>query len=831
MVSATPAEGACCEGRRCVCGVFPSLRESSTQTDEETKEHPLEEYVEEESFEQTDVRNLEQNIPLTSQCPHVKKSLQQVFECAYAQLVLPWYAVPEPCEQQPLHKVLSRDFDFVIDRIIERARDFDVCQAMVDCIRILTQHLHDAKQSDRDPLFSAAALEMALLRELSDALVRSLFPRSVWGQETNRCALNEIIALKGLGLIVNWLSDPDNLNQLVVNQLDGVALKSSAEELRVSDPDRASVSSWEGETDEEGSEVNLPGAESSTGTAVTFQRKGHKLREGWSKFVDKMKTKKAKKKKIKKMEQELVMRIIATQEDGSNDEDGGSKEGSVVSQDESHRDDSDLDEYLASVQEDMIEFKLSYEMWRVGCWAVSIPHADWEDDELIFTVHLEEKGSPENLHWDIKKTYMDVVYFHNRWQDSTSLPTVSTLEDSEVSAEVKDEATASAEHFLQELVSDAMIGHTQAVFQFLCPLDKLLNEEEHYAGVWGILSGLACFLTPGQEEEENSSLQTEVPKENALPSPHPESTSLSAENHCNSTPLQNGSPLPKIVISQYNNPPKQPEEAEANPHENCLQDSDNTLTSPVKMNIKGLSRTGSQESLSSSKASGDEEPPDETQRAAAEGPSRLGCSSKSNKKEHTCFRMSGVAGKTKGKETMPGALQRGDDSQGQRGQGSCEQLESTKAIIELLKEISGNSILINIFDAILKPVMPILKKKINSFLNKLNPTEEQMVAYIDALRSNLWPETQQVTAPHPRTDEERKETRERAHNLINARYSSYLVLKKMDVESVFNIFQNQEENKTLICMLLAFLLREFLPSDPSLQISAAILHKVTNHAN
>ncbi|XP_007555146.1 uncharacterized protein LOC103140120 isoform X1 [Poecilia formosa] len=806
-------------------------RESSTQTDEETKEHPPEEYVEEESFEQTDVRNPEQNIPLTSQCPHVKESLQQVFECAYAQLVLPWYAVPEPCEQQPLHKVLSRDFDFVIDRIIERARDFDVCQAMVDCIRILTQHLHDAKQPDRDPLFSAAALEMALLRELSDALVRSLFPRSVWGQETSRCALNEIIALKGLGLLVNWLSDPDNLNQLVVNQLDRVALKSCAEELRVSDPDRASISSREGEGDEEGSEVNSPGAESSTGTAFTFKRKGHKLREGWSKFVDKMKSKKAKKKKIKKMEQELVMRIIATQGDGSNDEDDDSKEGSVVSQDDSDREDSDLDEYLASVQEDMMEFKLSYEMWRVGCWAVSIPHADWEDNELIFTVHLEEKDSPENLHWDIKKTYMDVVYFCNRWQDSTSLPTIFTLENSEVSAEVKEEARASVEHFLQKLVSDAMIGHTQPVFQFLCPLDKLLNEDEHYAGVWGILSGLAYFLTPGQEEEENSSLQTEVPKENTLPSPHPESTSLSAENHCNSSPLLNGSPLPKIVVSQYNSPPKQPEEAEANPHENCLQDSDNTLTSHLKLIIKGLSRTRSQESLSSSKASGDEEPPDEMQRAAAEGPSRLGCGSKSNKKERTCFRMSGVAGKTKGKETTPGALQRGDDSQGQRGQGSWEQLESTKAIFELLKEISGNSILINIFDAILKPVMPILKKKINSFLNKLNPTEEQMAAYIDALRTKLWPEIQQVTAPHPRTDEERKETRERAHDLINARYSNYLVLKKTDVESVFNLFQNKEENRTLICMLLAFLLREFLPTDPSLHISAAILHKVTNHAN
>lgn len=64
-----------------------------------------------------------------------------------------------------------------------------------------------------------------------------------------------MLFLAGLGLMVNWLSDPDNLNQLVVNQLDIVALKSFAEELQASDPDRVSVASQEGEGDEEGSEV------------------------------------------------------------------------------------------------------------------------------------------------------------------------------------------------------------------------------------------------------------------------------------------------------------------------------------------------------------------------------------------------------------------------------------------------------------------------------------------------------------------------------------------------------------------------------------------------
>lgn len=55
----------------------------------------------------------------------------------------------------------------------------------------------------------------------------------------------------GLDLLVTWLSDPDNLNQLVLNQLDSVALKGSVEELCGSDLDLASLASQDGE----GSEV------------------------------------------------------------------------------------------------------------------------------------------------------------------------------------------------------------------------------------------------------------------------------------------------------------------------------------------------------------------------------------------------------------------------------------------------------------------------------------------------------------------------------------------------------------------------------------------------
>lgn len=51
--------------------------------------------------------------------------------------------------------------------------------------------------------------------------------------------------------MVTWMSDPDNLNQLVVSQLDSVTPKGSVEELFGSDLDLASLASQEGE----GSEV------------------------------------------------------------------------------------------------------------------------------------------------------------------------------------------------------------------------------------------------------------------------------------------------------------------------------------------------------------------------------------------------------------------------------------------------------------------------------------------------------------------------------------------------------------------------------------------------
>lgn len=199
---------------------------------------------------------------------------------------------------------------------------------------------------------------------------------------------------------------------------------------------------------------------------------------------------------------------------------------------------------------------------------------------------------------------------------------------------------------------------------------------------------------------QSSSPQTEAPKEIITPSLNPESTALPLENPGAST-------IPTILISQYDPPSEPAEKAETeekpeSADENCSQDkkedSDNPLTSHFKMIFKGLTRSRSQESLHSMKNAGDEDPPDSDSTPycsqngglpgeSSEGPSWRHFTARPNKKEKITFKLSGGAIKAKGKDH--GTLPRGEDSQCQKSQVNWEQLEATKAMFDLLKEISG----------------------------------------------------------------------------------------------------------------------------------------------
>lgn len=128
------------------------------------------------------------------------------------------------------------------------------------------------------------------------------------------------------------------------------------------------------------------------------------------------------------------------------------------------------------------------------------------------------------------------------------------------------------------------------------------------------------------------------------------------------------------------------------------EDSDNPLTSHFKMIFKGLRRSKSQESLASAKTADEEElqrEPDDVPHCSqnggvagegAEGPSwRHFHTRSSSRTERVTFKLSSGTNKGKGKDH--GTLPRAEDPQ--RSPVNWEQLEATKAIFDLLKEISG----------------------------------------------------------------------------------------------------------------------------------------------
>lgn len=203
---------------------------------------------------------------------------------------------------------------------------------------------------------------------------------------------------------------------------------------------------------------------------------------------------------------------------------------------------------------------------------------------------------------------------------------------------------------------------------------------------------------------QSCSPESEAAKEAVSPSLNADSAAAPSENPGAST-------IPTIVISQHDNAPsEEPERAELEEEEAAAaltagenltqdkkEDSDNPLTSHFKMIFKGLRRSKSQESLALAKNADEElqREPDAVPQCSqnggvagegAEGPSWRHFHTRSlSKAERATFKLSGGVNRGKGKEQ--GTLPRAEDPQ--RSQVNWEQLEATKAIFDLLKEISG----------------------------------------------------------------------------------------------------------------------------------------------
>lgn len=187
----------------------------------------------------------------------------------------------------------------------------------------------------------------------------------------------------------------------------------------------------------------------------------------------------------------------------------------------------------------------------------------------------------------------------------------------------------------------------------------------------------------------------------------PESADL-PENPGTSSGKSNGVPgsmIPTIIVSEYEPVPEEVGKTEPRQEpcpadtssEDRTEDSDNPLAH-FKMIFKGLSRSRSQESLSSAKTTSEEDQPHpdasphcsqngEMRGETSEGSGWRHFNARLNKKDKVTFKLSGGASKARGREG--GAWPRGDDSQCPKSQVNWEQMEATKAIFDLLKEISG----------------------------------------------------------------------------------------------------------------------------------------------
>ncbi|XP_052429529.1 uncharacterized protein LOC127970876 isoform X1 [Carassius gibelio] len=801
--------------------------ETSTQTDdtlEETEQQTKKAHHVGVSDE-TDAARTAQTESETKHYPNVQRSLLQVFKCAYVNLVQPWYTVPELGDSQPLHRALQMEFKLLVERVICKAKSFDLSATSVGCIKIFTQHLHNAKQSDGSPMFGSRSEEMTVLRAFSEALLRNLFPEHLWEAKLYRCVLTEIVAIKALDVLVKCLCNPDILNQMVVSQLDRVTSKSSTEDLLNSDREGTPSSTGSEEAEVVTDETDAQYEDTKE------KKKGNRIKEQFSKFVDKVKSKKVKKKyqKKKKKEHDLLHRALSSRRFAVIEDDAAnSRESSFRSGMDSDYD-SESDDLTTNVREDMMEFKLSYEMWRVGKWAVRVTNVQKENEELCFVLHLEEKNNPENLNWDVKKTQSDILHFHSLWQDTSTLPSISAIvvTKQDLDGAHAEEVASALEHFLQEVVSDAQLGHTQPVFQFLCPIVQLLSNKDHKGGVWSFLNGLASFLNPSQDEDESHNPRGEEKVDGAGSSGHNSGQSTGQPASINTDEEPKGGIVegPVATHVRFYNPSEETEtfkstepdiEDQTSDEQDVVSDLQESLAESLDIFVnrsKLVSPSGQLSDISSSVMNHTEG----LQSDSVDGFAGAQSGGKTNKKEKITQRKSNGFQKAKIKEKM-GQLkdEMANQPQAQKKEphNNWDKVEATKAIFELVKEITGNSVFINIVDAILKAVQPLLKKKINNFLKKMHPTEAQIASYIDSFREKIWPGVNAPFQP-PCDSEEKQKTREKALQLINSKYSNSLILKKTDVETVFKIFQDTEENKKLVYMLLSYILGEFLPGEPA----------------
>ncbi|XP_044153584.1 sorting nexin-25 [Bufo gargarizans] len=164
-------------------------------------------------------------------CHSMDKALKEVFDYSYRDYILTWYGELSKDGGQ-LYHLLSEDFWELTRQLRSRLAHIDVVKVVCnDVVKNLLTHFCDLKaantRQDEQPrpfalhsCLKNTEAELQFLQTCAKVLVLCLMPSRDARSRSLRIVLSEILATKVLKPLVELLSDPDYINQMLLSQLE-----------------------------------------------------------------------------------------------------------------------------------------------------------------------------------------------------------------------------------------------------------------------------------------------------------------------------------------------------------------------------------------------------------------------------------------------------------------------------------------------------------------------------------------------------------------------------------------------------------------------------------
>uniref|UniRef100_A0A7M4DVM5 Sorting nexin 25 n=2 Tax=Crocodylus porosus TaxID=8502 RepID=A0A7M4DVM5_CROPO len=162
---------------------------------------------------------------------NMDKALKEVFDYSYRDYILSWYGQLSRDEGQ-LYHLLSEDFWEIAKQLRQRLSHIDVVKVVCsDVVKALLAHFCDLKAANArqeeqprpfllHPCLRDSDEEVRFLQKCSQILVCCLLPSKDAQSLSLRIVLAEILATKVLKPVVELLSDPDYINQMLLSQME-----------------------------------------------------------------------------------------------------------------------------------------------------------------------------------------------------------------------------------------------------------------------------------------------------------------------------------------------------------------------------------------------------------------------------------------------------------------------------------------------------------------------------------------------------------------------------------------------------------------------------------